>query len=748
MAQAEIRTKTCPLCEAMCGLRIQIEAGQVTKIRPNPKDVWSQGYMCPKGAALGELHHDPDRIRFPQIKREGRFVAVSWSEAFDEIHRRLPPIIESDGIEAMTVYFGNPVAHNFSLSRYAAAFIPMSNIPVTYSAGTVDQWPKNLSSALLFGGMWTFPIPDVDRCEYLIVMGANPHASQGSLLACADLLGRMDAIRERGGRVIVIDPRRTGTVEHADEWLAIRPGGDAALLMAWVNVLFEENRVDLGELEGRVEGLDRVALACRPFTPEAVVDRTGLAADDIRRIARELASADRAAVYGRIGTCNQEFGTLASWLVDVVNILTAHLDRPGCAMFANPIAWSLTSFRPPEFADGYSFGRWHSRVRGAPEVLGQFPASCLSEEIATPGPGRIRALLTIAGNPVLSTPGGDRLDKALPELDFMISIDNWINETTQHADVILPGQSVLEQPHYDEMIWSWAVRSAGKFSPALFDLPEGAWAEWEVLLMLAALVNGASPESIDLEALDQLFFTGLVAGFAQSPGSTIEGRDPAEIVALTPGCGPERILDFQIRTGPFGEGYGADPEGLTLAKVKAEPNGIDLGPMRPRLDQVISTKSGNVELAPEYILGDLPRLEESLECSQDGLQLISRRHVRSNNSWMHNAPALMTGKDRCTLLIHPEDARPRGLEDGMQAEVQSRAGRVEVAVEVTEEMRPGVVCLPHGFGHDRPGTRLAVASARPGICNNVLAPGDLVDHLSGNAQVNGIPVEVRLAGSG
>ena len=746
--EAEIRTKTCPLCEAMCGLHVELEAGQVTKIRPNSKDVWSKGYMCPKGAALGELHHDPDRIRSPLVKRDGRFVEVSWAEAFEEIRRRLWPIIERDGVEAMTVYFGNPVAHNFSLSRYVAAFIPMSNIPVCYSAGTVDQWPKNLSSALLFGGMWTFPIPDVDRCDYLIVMGANPHASQGSLLACPDLLGRMDAIRERGGRVIVIDPRRTGTADHADEWLPIRPGGDAALLMAWLQVLFEEGRVDLGELEGRVEGLDRVAEACRSFTPEAVADRTGLAPEDIRRIARELASTDRAAVYGRIGTCNQEFGTLASWLVDVVNILTAHLDRPGCSMFANPIAWSLTSFRPPEFAEGYSFGRWHSRVRGAPEVLGQFPASCLAEEIATPGAGQIRALLTVAGNPVLSTPGGDHLDRALPELDCMISVDNWINETTRHADVILPGQSVLEQPHYDEMFWSWAVRSAGKYSPALFDPPEGTWAEWEVILMLSALVNGASPESVDIHSLDQLFFAGLVAGFVQTPGSSIEGRDPAEIVELTAGVGPERILDFQIRTGPFGDAYGADPEGLTLAKLKAEPDGIDFGPMVPRLDQVLTTASGQVELAPDYILGDLPRLKESLESDQKGLQLISRRHVRSNNSWMHNAPGLMTGKERCTLLIHPEDARARGLEEGMRAEVKSQAGRVEVAVEVTEEMRPGVVCLPHGFGHDKPGARLSVASQRPGVCNNVLAPGDLVDHLSGNAQVNGIPVEVRLPGVG
>jgi len=729
----------------MCGLRVTVEDEHVTKIRANQDDVWSRGYVCPKGTVLGELHHDPDRLRAPLVRRGDEFVEVSWAEAFEEIDRRLRPVLEEDGVSAMTVYFGNPVAHGFSLSRYAAAFVPMANVPVSYSAGTVDQWPKNLSSALLYGGMWKFPVPDLDRCEYLVVMGANPQASQGSLLACPDVLGRLDAIRARGGKVVVVDPRRTGTAERADEWLAIRPGGDAALLMAWANVLFEEGLVALGHLEGRVGGVEGVRDACRPFTPEAVAARTGLAPDDIRRIAREIAAAERAAVYGRIGTCNQEFGTLASWLVDVVNVLTGNLDRPGGAMFAKPIAWSLTSLTPPEFAEGYSFHRWRSRVRGAPEVLGQVPVSCMAEEIATPGPGRIRALLTIAGNPVLSAPGGDRLDAALPELDCMISLDNWLNETSRHAHVILPGQSVLEQPHYDEMFWSWAVRSAGKYSPAIFEPAPQQPLEWEVLLTLAALVNGAKPADVDVDALDQLFFAGLVAGITQLPGSRIEGRDPAEIVAATPGRGPARLLDFQIRSGPWGEGYGGDPDGLTLEKLAALPDGIDLGPMVPRLDEVLATSSGRIELSPEYILGDVPRLEASLGEAEQGLVLVSRRHVRSNNSWMHNAPSLMTGRDRCTLLVHPDDAAERGLEDGARVRVRSEAGALEVPVEVSDEMRRGVVCLPPGVGHDKPGTRLGVASERPGVCSNVLAPGESVDVPSGNAVVNGFPVEVSRA---
>ncbi|HEM47040.1 MAG TPA: molybdopterin dinucleotide-binding protein, partial [Alphaproteobacteria bacterium] len=477
----------------------------------------------------------------------------------------------------------------------------------------------------------------------------------------------------------------------------------------------------------------------------AVERCTRIPAATIRRLARELAAAERAAVYGRIGTCTQEFGTLASWAVDVVNVLTGNLDRPGGAMFAKPVAWSLTSLTPPEFAEGYTFHRWRSRVRGAPEVLGQVPISCLAEEIATPGPGRIRALLTIAGNPVLSAPGGDRLDAALPELDCMIAIDDWLNETSRHAHVVLPGHSVLEQPHYDEMIWSWAVRSAAKYSPPVFEPDPDHPAEWQTLLMLAAIVQGAKPSEVDIDAIDRLFFAGLVAGITQMPGSRIHGRDPAEIVAATPGRGPERLLDFQIRTGTWGECYGDDPDGLTLEKLAAMPDGVDFGAMVPRLDDVLATPSGMVELAPEYIVADVPRLARALADAEEGLVLVSRRHVRSNNSWMHNVPSLMTGRDRCTLLVHPDDAAARGLADGARARVRSRAGELEVPVEISDEMRPGVVSLPHGFGHDKPGTRLGVASRHPGVCNNVLAPGDLVDAASGNAVVNGIPVEIECA---
>jgi anaerobic selenocysteine-containing dehydrogenase len=327
----------------------------------------------------------------------------------------------------------------------------------------------------------------------------------------------------------------------------------------------------------------------------------------------------------------------------------------------------------------------------------------------------------------------------------MVSVDNWINETTRHAHVILPGLSVLEQPHYDELIWSWAIRNAGKYSPPVFEPEPGRPAEWEILLTLAALATGQKAADVDVEAIDELFFAGLVATAAAQPGSRIAGRDPGEILAAHQTRGPERLLDFQIRTGPWGDAYGARPGGLTLTEMKRHPDGIDKGALESRLDEVLRTPSGRIELCPAHVTGDLPRLRERLGREEPPLVLVSRRHVRSNNSWMHNAPSLVTGRDRCTLLVHPDDARRLGLSDGGRAQVRSQAGRLEAPVEVSDEMLPGVVCLPHGWGHDKPGARLSVASRHAGVCNNLLAPGHLVDVPSGNAAVNGIPVEVTAA---
>jgi anaerobic selenocysteine-containing dehydrogenase len=731
--ERDVRYRTCPLCEAMCGLELEIEGDRVTRVRPDDADVWSKGYVCPKGATIPALHADPDRLRVPLVRDGATWREATWDEAFRRCAELLGGVLARHGRSAVSCYIGNPTAHNFSLARYVGLFMGLSQLPVVYSAGTVDQWPKNVSCMLMYGHMWWIPTPDVPRTQYWMILGGNPQASQGSLLACPDLLGEIDRIRARGGKTVVVDPRRTGTADRADEWVPIVPGTDAALLLAFCNVLFAENLVRLGDLEGLVNGVDEIRAAAAEFTPERVAATCRIPADTIRRLAREIAAAPSAAVYGRIGLCNQEFGTLASALIDVVNILTGNFDRPGGLMFGNPIAWSVNSLPNPEFANGLELGRWKTRVRGAPEVLGQAPLSCMAEEIATPGEGQIKALITIAGNPVISAPDAAKLDDALPLLECMISVDNYLNETTRHAHVILPGLSPLEQPHFDDLISMWQVRSAGNYSAPVFPPAPGRPAEWEILLELGALAAGMTLEQIDVAAIDDGYFSALAMA---------QGIDATKILPLYEGRGPERLLDLQIRSGPFGDRYGERPGGLTLQHFIDAPHGIDMGPMVPRLRELLATPSGKVELAPPYVMADVPRLRARLDRPVEGLLLVSRRHLRSNNSWMHNLEPLVRGRDRCTLLVHPDDARAHGLADGALARVTSEAGSIVVPVQVSDEMMRGVVSLPHGWGHDKDGIRLGVARQYAGVNSNILSPGRLVDPLSNNAVVNGIAVEV------
>lgn len=725
--------RTCPLCEAMCGLEIQVDDGRVTGIRGNRDDVWSRGHLCPKGTSLAALHDDPDRIREPMIKVDGQWQEVSWDAAFRRCTELLTPVIDKYGIGAVTAYTGNPLAHSFSLARYAGVLMGMSGMPITYSPGTVDQWPKNLSSHLMYGLWWNFPVPDIERTDLLVIMGANPAASQGSLLAAPNVMGLIDAIRKRG-KVIVIDPVRTPTAARADEWLPIVPGTDAALLLAVAHTLFAEDLARPGpHLAGHLDGLDTLRRAVADWPPERVGAVTGIGEDRIRRLARELAGTDKSVVYGRIGLCNQEFGSLASWLVDVVNILTGHFDTPGGAMFPRPAAWSITTQPLPGLEGGApEFGRWHTRVRGAKEVLGQAPVSCMAEEIATPGDGQLKALITVAGNPVLSTPGGDKLDEVLPMLEAMISVDLWLNETTRHADVILPGLSPLEQPHHDDLILLFAIHSIANYSAPVFD-PGDRPHEWEILIRLTGLCTGTPAEDVDVAAIDDGFFDYL---------AVTRGLDGAAIRKLYEHGGPERMLDLTLRTGPFGDQYGKNPGGLTLDTLKANPNGIDFGPMVPQLPDILGTPDKKIRLAPQYLLDDLPRLAARMERPAEPLVLVSRRHLRSNNTWLHNVPALMKGKDRCTLLIHPDDAARCGIADNDIVTVKSEAGEIRVPVEITEAIKPGVVSMPHGWGHGKPGTRMTVANGSPGANTNVLSPPTFVDQPSGNGVLNGIPVTI------
>ena len=735
----------CTLCEATCGLEIRTRGREVVAIRGDAEDVFSHGFICPKGYAMKELDADPDRLRTPLIKRHGRFEPASWDEAFAEIDRRLMPILSARGRDAVAVYLGNPGAHSMQLAIYNPVFLRALGTKNIYSASTVDQMPKQVAVGLLFGTVLSTPVPDIDRTDYLLVLGADPFVSNGSLMTAPDVPGRLRAIRQRGGRIVVIDPRRSRTAGEASEHHHIKPGSDAYFLFGIVHTLFAEKLVRLGRLAEHVAGLEMVEALARDFAPDVVAPRCGIAADVIRRLARELTAAERAAVYARIGTCTQEFGTLASWLVDVVNVLTGHLDQPGGAMFTRPATGAPHTRGTPGKGKGVRFGRRHSRVRQAPEVYGELPAACLSEEIETEGDGQVRALITIAGNPVLSTPNGGRLDAALGTLDFMLSLDIFLNETTRHADVILPGLSPFEQSHYDVLLRQLAIRNVATYSLPVFEPPPDQPPEWRTLLRLTGLITGQGPDA-DVDGLDDFVTAQRVEHEVAAPGSAIHGRDPGEIVAaLAPRRGPERQLDLMLRTGPYGDGFGARREGLTLAALEAQPHGIDFGALTPRIPEVLRTPSGRIELAPAALVADVERLRAGVARNGDGMLLIGRRDLRSNNSWMHNAPVLVKGKARCTMLVHPNDAARLGLADGGLAQVTSRAGAVAVPVEITDAMMPGVVSIPHGWGHDLPGIQLSVAATHAGVNCNRLVDEFALDPLSGNAVLNGVPVTIEPA---
>jgi anaerobic selenocysteine-containing dehydrogenase len=715
---------TCPLCEATCGLAVTLEGEAITSVRGDDEDAFSHGFICPKGASLKALHEDPDRLRHPMVKRDGRWHEVSWDEAFEEIDRRLVPIIAEHGPDAVAFYLGNPSSHNLGVTLYGRALYRTVGTHNIYTAGSVDQLPKHYSSGYLFGDPMSIPVPDLDRTHHLLLLGANPLVSNGSLMTVPDARGRLKAIRDRGGKIVVVDPRRTRTAEAADEHHAIRPGTDALFLFGLVNVILGEGLADLRDLAEHVTGLDALSVLAAPFTPDAVAAHIGIAAAEVERMARELAAAESAAVYGRIGTTTQEFGTLASWLVDVLNVITGNLDRPGGAMFPLAAAGQANSVAaqggPPSKV--WRHGRWCSRVRALPEVMGELPVATLAEEILTPGQGQVRALVVVGGNPCLSTPNADRLREAVQTLDLMVSLDVYLNETSEHADVILPGRPPLERDHYDLTFTQLSVRNMANWSPVAVETDQPQ--EWQTLLRLAGIAAGQGANA-DIEALDDHKAAQTAARY---------GLDPA---VSSPRRGPARLLDLMLRGGPYA---------LTLADLEAAPHGLDLGPLRPRVPELLRTASGTIELTPPAITRDVPRLAALLDIPPtDGLVLIGRRQLSSNNSWMHNLTPLVRGANTCTAHVHPDDAARIGLRDGGEAVIRSRAGSVTVPVQVTDTVRPGVVSIPHGWGHSTPGARTAVAAAHAGVNSNVLADDLLVDVLTGTAALNGIPITVTPA---
>lgn len=733
MTQPEQHFRTCHLCEAMCGVVIEHQDGQILSIKGDKEDPLSRGHICPKAVALKDLHEDPERLRQP-VKRVGtEWVEISWNEAFDTIEQNVKRIRREHGRDAVAVYVGNPTVHTPAL-LLIPPFIHALGAGQRFSATSLDQLPAMLASMKMFGHQLMFPVPDLDRTDFFLIVGGNPAASNGSLMTSGDPMGRIKAIRERGGRVVLVDPRRTETAEKVDEHVFIRPGTDFFFLAAMVQVMFADSLIRLRHLGEMVEGLVELRDALAEFTPEAVTEITGIPAESIRSLARDFASAEHAACYGRIGTCVQEFGGLSGWLLHAINVITGNLDREGGMMFSNP-PFDVVGVGPKG-----NFNKQRSRVRGLPSFGGELPTNVLAEEILTPGKEKIRLLATHAGNPVLSSPNGRKMDAALASLDFMFSIDIYINETTRHANIILPPTSALERSHMDVGLAAVSVRNFAKWSPALFEAPAGAKHDWQILLELSNRLGESS-------TLGRYVKQGV--------------QGAVERLGLDAG------LDLMLRFGEYGTHatlakkkspltkrvmsvLRPDKEGLSVKKLTENPHGIDLGPLRPRLPDALVTHHKKIVLAPKIYIEDVMRASEKLAGHKsDAMLLIGRRHVRSNNSWMHNSHRLVKGKNRCTAMLHPDDAARLHISDGQLVSVTSRVGSIELPAEITAAIMPGVVSVPHGFGHDRKGVAMTTASKKAaGVSVNDITDEQFIDVLTGMPVLNGVPVTVTAVAVG
>jgi anaerobic selenocysteine-containing dehydrogenase len=719
----------------MCGIVIEHRDGKVLSIKPNRDDVLSRGHICPKAVALKDLHEDPDRLRTPLRRTANGWETISWQAAFDEIEARVADIRARHGNDAIALYAGNPVVHNPGAMLVIGDFIRAFRTQNLYSATSVDQLPHMVAAWAMFGHQFLMPVPDVDRTQLFVCIGGNPVASGGSIMGAPGFERRVEALRARGGRFVVVDPRRTESAAIADQHLAIRPGTDVFLLLALLHEVFTQGRADLAHLGSHANGLEALRDAVLGFDPVQLAQRTNLSREHIAALAQALLDEPRALVYGRVGACTQEFGGLTLWLIYCLNAVTGHLDREGGMMLAEP-AIDLTR----AYGSRGHYGKFRSRVRGLPEFSNELPVAALAEEIMTPGPGQVRALFTMAGNPVLSTPNGVQLDRALDQLEFMVSIDLYLNETSRHAHLILPPASPLERSHYDVALSSFAVRNVAKYSPPLFAKSGEARHDHEILVEIAHRVR-KPPRAIGARA-------GLWV------------KD-----AMLRRLGPDGLLDWMLKTGRYGvpnagfmkllgalPGFGAigkllaapdrRPVDLSLRRLRDEPNGVDLGPLETAFPRRLATPDRRVALAPPLFVADLARARAALAEPVPALLLIGRRHVRSNNSWLHNSQRLVKGKPRCTLLMHSEDAAARGLQAGAMAAVISRVGSVQVPVEITPDIERGVVSLPHGWGHGRAGVRLSVAAAHAGVSINDLVDDQRIDALTGTAVLNGTPVEV------
>ncbi len=711
--------RTCNLCEAMCGIEIEYEQDAVIAIRGDKNDPFSKGHICPKATALEDIYNDKDRLKYPVRKTNDGWEQISWEEAFEDVTANLKAIQKKYTNDAVGIYLGNPNVHNYGNMLYGAPFIRSLRTKNRFSATSVDQLPHQFASYFMFGHQLLIPVPDIDRTDYMLILGANPLASNGSLMSAAGVADRLKKIQKRGGKFVVIDPRRTRTAKIADDHVFIRPGTDVLFLLALVNTIFTDNLINMGHLGDITDGLDIVKDTVADFTPEAVASVTGITAEKTREIAKAFTSSKSAVCYGRIGVSTQAFGGIANWLINTLNLITGNMDAPGGAMFTTP-AFDVVGITTMTGQTG-RYNRWQSRVRGLPEFSGELPVSTLAEEILTEGEGQIKAMVTVAGNPILSTPNGQQLDRAFEQLDYVVSVDIYINETTRHANIILPPTTGLETDHYDLVFNYLAVRNVAKFSDALFEPVEGAMHDWEILRELR----------VKMESNGKPF-------------------NPAR-KDYTARLEPHKILDMGLRFGPYGT-WGDDPisgEGISLPKLKKLPHGIDLGALQPTLKQRICTPNRRIDLAPELIVNDVKRVTETFmigdphENEAFPFALIGRRHVRSNNSWMHNSERLVRGKDRCTVMIHPQDAEQLNITDGQDVCVKSRVGEIILPTEITDTMMKGVISIPHGWGHSREGVQLEVAQKHAGVSINDLTDEQRIDPLTGNAAFNGVPVCVE-----
>lgn len=745
--------RICPLCEANCGLTLTIASregtGSIASVRGDKHDVFSHGFICPKGVSLGELHSDPTRLKAPLVRNSlGDLQPTTWEIAFGVVRERLGSIIREHGAHSVGMFLGNPNVHSLSGAFILPALIKALGTENRFSASTVDQMPKQAASAMMFGTALSVAIPDIDRTDYLLMLGANPLVSNGSMMTSADFPGRLRALHKRGGKVVVVDPIRTRTAEFADQHLAIRPGSDALWLAALAHVIYQSAELDLGAAQPWInhEQLNALEEHLTPFTPESVAHITGIDPDVTREVANSLLSASSAAVYGRMGTTTSglfwgdtviPMATVGSWLIDVINIGIGSLDKPGGVMFPLAVAGGPSTEGTSGSGHGVSIpGRRRTRVRNLPSVLGEFPVSALAEEIDTPDPEtgqHIRAVFVVGGNPIVSTPNSDRLRTAFESLDLLISVDPYLTATSSLADVVLPVASPLTRPHHDVVFNNLAVRNQARYSPAVFAVPAGEMDESDVLLTLAAIaaeINSGSP--VTPEQMDDFIAYTVAQQAVNDTASRCQGLDPGELMAaVSPQRGVDRILDLRIRSGPYGDGFGIHPEGLTLQSLIDSPHGIDLGPLQPRLPEVLRTPSGQIELAPEILLTTLAAIQNVLTTESgtgnDRLLLIGRRQLRSNNSWMKDIPTLQGGSNFPSAQIHPIDATKLSLDDTIEVQVSSDAGSIIIALEITDQVSPGCICIPHGW-----------TDFNVNALVNVLN----IDPLGGTAVLSGIPVSV------